>query len=262
MVSDDSSPLNQLRHRSSRLGDEYAVIWDPDLVPQTENFEPYDYDSQDEPVPLDRPVERDDINEIVLDIASQNLTGDMSNLHLALADALDTCHPEVLQLAGYISQELDAPKTGKHPVTSEDLHRYRQELLRDGYPDFMMKETAKSYPSKKILGKCGSFEGLSLSLFSNAHWTFQGNCSARLVELMLVGIKLHERTAVYAILKQCKSKLHRLTKLLLVKRIVNCQIPFLSANRRCPSTKRSIIRKRQNIKDGLKIFSMSIEKVY
>ena len=109
---------------------------------------------------LTRPIERSDINDIVLDIAAQNLTGDMSNLHLALADALDTCHPKVVELAGYISQELDAPKTGKHPITSEDLNTYRRDLLTDGYPDFMMRERFKSYPSKKIIGKSRKRENL------------------------------------------------------------------------------------------------------
>ena len=134
------------------LGDEYAVIWDPDLVPLTVNDEPYDYDSQDKPIKLDRPVERNDINEIVLDIAAQDLTGHMSNLHLALADLLDTRHSEVLRLAGLISQELDAPKTGKHPITNEELRLYRTDLLKERYPDFMMKERYKSYPSEKIIG--------------------------------------------------------------------------------------------------------------
>ncbi|CAF3348810.1 unnamed protein product [Rotaria sp. Silwood1] len=134
-------------------GDEYAVIWDPDLVPLTTNDEPYDYDSQEKPIKLDRPVERNDINEIVLDIAAQNLTGDMSNLHLALADLFSTRHPEVVRLAGLISQELDAPKTGKHPITNEELNRYRIELLKERYPDFMMKERYKSYLSEKIIGQ-------------------------------------------------------------------------------------------------------------
>ncbi len=77
----------------------------------------------------------------------------MSNLHLALADLLGTRHPEVLRLAGLISQELDAPKTGKHPITNEELNLYRINLLQEHYPDFMMKERYKSYISEKIIGR-------------------------------------------------------------------------------------------------------------
>ena len=139
------------------LGDEYAVIWDPDLVPLTPNDEPYDYDSQNKPVKLSCPILRNHINEIVLDIAAQNLTGDMSNLHLASADLLDTRHPDVVKLSGLISQELDAPKTGKHPITNEELNRYRNDLLQERYPDFMMRERYKSYPSEKIIGMLANF---------------------------------------------------------------------------------------------------------
>ncbi|CAF3626328.1 unnamed protein product [Adineta steineri] len=134
-------------------GDEYAVIWDPDLIPTTDNDIPYDYDSADEPVKLDCPIERKHIIEVVLDIAAQNLTGDMSNLHLATADLLDARDLRVCELAGLISQELDAPKTGKHPITSEGLNVYRNEILQGRYPDFMMKERYQSYASDKVIGK-------------------------------------------------------------------------------------------------------------
>lgn len=136
------------------LGDEYAVIWYTDFIPSTPNDDAYDYDSQEKPIKLSRPVERKDIINIVLDIAAQNLTGDMSNLHLAMADLLGTRHPDVVHLAGLTSQELDAPKTGKHPITSEELQRdYRIKHLQELYPDFMMRERYKSYVSEKIIGK-------------------------------------------------------------------------------------------------------------
>ncbi|UJR25524.1 hypothetical protein I4U23_006870 [Adineta vaga] len=134
-------------------GDEYAVIWDPNLVPTTDNDEPYDYDSQEKPIKVNRTIERKDIIEVVLDIAAQNLTGDMSNAHLALADYLGPRHPKVLHLAGLISQELDAPKTGKHPISNEELNQYRNDSLEGRYPDFMMREHYKSYLSDKTIGQ-------------------------------------------------------------------------------------------------------------
>lgn len=130
------------------------MIWYRELIPTTPNDEPYAYDSQEKPIKLSRPVERSDIIEVVLDIAAQNLTGDMSNLHLASADLLDARHPQVVRLAGLTSQELDAPKTGKHPITNEELNReYRIELLQERYPDFMMREHSRSYVSEKVIGK-------------------------------------------------------------------------------------------------------------
>ena len=123
------------------------------MVPLSPNDDPYDYDSQEKPVKLDHPIERNEINEVVLNIAAQNLTGDMSNLHLAMADLLDPRNPTVTHLAGLISQELDAPKTGKHPIESEGLRDYRVNILNERYPDFMMKEKYKSYSSGKIIGK-------------------------------------------------------------------------------------------------------------
>ncbi|CAF3871031.1 unnamed protein product [Rotaria sp. Silwood2] len=155
-------------------GDEYAVIWDSDLVPSTTNDEPFDYDSQEKPIKLDRPVERNDINEIVLDIAAQNLTGDMSNLHLALADLLSTRHPEVVRLAGLISQELDAPKTGKHPISNEELNRYRIDLLKERYPDFMMKERYKSYLSEKIIGRLRKKKNFFSHINIDLYFCFSG----------------------------------------------------------------------------------------
>lgn len=134
------------------LGDEYAVYWSSDLVPTTENNQPYNYDSQEKPIKHHKPIERSDINNIVLDIAEQNLTGDMSNLHLALADHFGTNAEDVLYIAGLISQELDAPKTGKHPITTQELNLYRN-ILDNRYPDFMMREQCKSYTSTKIIGQ-------------------------------------------------------------------------------------------------------------
>jgi hypothetical protein len=53
-------------------------------------------------------------------------------------------------LAGLTSQELDASKTGKHPITNEELNCYRIELLQERYPDFMMREQYKSYMLRKL----------------------------------------------------------------------------------------------------------------
>ncbi|CAF4014709.1 unnamed protein product, partial [Rotaria sordida] len=68
-------------------GDEYAVIWHDDLVPlQTPNAVPYNYDSQKVLPKSDGPVNRNDINHVVLQIAESDYIGRLSNLHLAYAD--------------------------------------------------------------------------------------------------------------------------------------------------------------------------------
>ncbi|CAF4960239.1 unnamed protein product, partial [Rotaria socialis] len=97
-------------------GDEYAVIWHEDLVPlQTDNAEPYNYDSNTKPMELDRPVGRSDIHDVVLNIAESDFLGRLSNLHLAYADLFGVdsdIKPQAdvlstIGLAGAISEEVD-----------------------------------------------------------------------------------------------------------------------------------------------------------
>ncbi|CAF0781157.1 unnamed protein product [Rotaria sordida] len=142
-------------------GDEYAVIWHQDLVPlQTPNAIPYNYDSQKAPPELDRPVKRDDINDVVLHIAESDYLGRLSNLHLAYADHYGVDSNErpkeavfsTIELAGVISQEVDSGKTGQHPVDDNKIMEQKK-ALGDARPDFMENVNMKSYPSKKILGK-------------------------------------------------------------------------------------------------------------
>ncbi|CAF2725687.1 unnamed protein product [Rotaria sp. Silwood2] len=142
-------------------GDEYAVIWHQDLVPgQTPNAPSYDYDSQTLPAALDRPVDRNDINNVVLRIAESDFLGQLSNLHLAYADRYGVDSNErpekdvlsTIELAGVISQEVDSGTTGQHPLDDNQIMKQRK-ALRDERPDFMENANMKSYPSKKILGK-------------------------------------------------------------------------------------------------------------
>ncbi|CAF1557797.1 unnamed protein product, partial [Didymodactylos carnosus] len=134
-------------------GDEYVVIWHEDLLPNTINHPAYDYDSQADPPKLDRPVTREDINKVVLDVSEQDCLGTMSNIHLAYVDKYGITDPYCMYLAGLISQEVDAGKTGKHPMSEEELRDCRRKL-NDELPDFMRKtRTSKQYPSKRILGK-------------------------------------------------------------------------------------------------------------
>ncbi|CAF4871793.1 unnamed protein product, partial [Rotaria sp. Silwood2] len=105
-------------------GDEYAVIWHEDLVPtQNPNAVPYDYDSQNVLQVLPRPVDHEDIMDIVLKITESDYLGRLSNLHLAYADLygvdsnirLRSDLLSTIELAGVISQEVDSGTTGQHP---------------------------------------------------------------------------------------------------------------------------------------------------
>ncbi len=142
-------------------GDEYAVIWHEDLVPQqTPNATPYNFDSQGDPPLLNRPVNRDDINEIVLNLAESDYLGRLSNLHLAYADrfGVNSNAPpnndvfSTIELAGKISEEVDSGKTGQHPLNEIEI-RKQGKALGNKRPDFMEKANMESYHSEKILGK-------------------------------------------------------------------------------------------------------------
>ncbi|CAF1607736.1 unnamed protein product, partial [Didymodactylos carnosus] len=131
-------------------GDEYAVIWHEDLVPTTPNADPYDYDLQKEPEKQNRPITRNDISNSVLTIAEQDCIGRLSNLHLAFVDKQGVDDSFCKQLAGFISQEVDSPKTGKHPLTDAEINEISNKLNNER-PDFMENRNMRSYLSPYIL---------------------------------------------------------------------------------------------------------------
>ncbi|CAF3820630.1 unnamed protein product [Adineta steineri] len=136
-------------------GDEYVVIWLKDLIPTTPNEDAYNYDSQEEPPKMNRPITREDINQIVMEVSEQNCLGSLSNIHLAYADKeKEGIKSEVCtNLAGWISQEVNAAKTGKHPLTEEQIAELRKNFGTK-WPDFMKARGKKDYyPSERILGK-------------------------------------------------------------------------------------------------------------
>ncbi|CAF4280883.1 unnamed protein product [Rotaria sp. Silwood2] len=134
-------------------GDEYVVIWHKDLIPQTPNETPYEYDSQEDPPKMNRPITRDDINQVVMEVSEQDCLGTLSNIHLAFVDKYGIKSEDCTKLAGHISQEVDAAKTGKHPLTNDEIIELRNKL-ENKWPDFMKGRGRKEYyPSEHILGK-------------------------------------------------------------------------------------------------------------
>ncbi len=133
-------------------GDEYAVFWLDLLVPTSENFEPYDYDSQQPPIPLSRSVTRDDIVDVVLTISEQDCLGKLCCTHLAYVDKLGVQHDECVAIAAAISEELDAGKTGKHPFSEQKIRELNTKLDYKR-PDYIDKDQFNLYPSDHVLGK-------------------------------------------------------------------------------------------------------------
>ena len=143
-------------------GDEYIVIWHKDLVPlHTDNAPPYSYDSEQPPMRSRGPINRDLINKTILDIAELDFLGRLSNLHLAYADkygvdSLTEPKPGVRSTVGLaiaISQEVDSPKTGYHPVNTDGLTKLEKAIGKER-PDFVDKAGYESRRSERVLGEC------------------------------------------------------------------------------------------------------------
>ncbi|CAM4756921.1 unnamed protein product [Rotaria magnacalcarata] len=133
-------------------GDEYAVYWHPDLIPTTENFPPYEYDSQEKPKKLDRPVTRQDIRQIVLEISEQDALGRLSNLHLAFTDKFNIRHQDALKLAAAIAEEVDAAKTGRHPLTDNEISELARKLHNERADFFNRPKQFDLYASSNAIG--------------------------------------------------------------------------------------------------------------
>lgn len=142
------------------LGDEYAVYWHPDLIPTTNNFSPYEYDSQEKPKKLDRPVTRDDIRKIVLEISEQDALGRLSNLHLAFTDKFSIRHQDAILLAAAIAEEVDAGKTGKHPLTEDQIAELARKLDNERADFFNRPKQFDLYASSNAIGKPHFFHHL------------------------------------------------------------------------------------------------------
>ena len=102
---------------------------------------------------MNRPINRDDINEVVMRVSEQDCLGTLSNIHLAYADKFGIKSDVCTKLAGDISQEVDAAKTGQHPLTENEINELRRGL-NNQWPDFMKARGKKEfYRSERILGK-------------------------------------------------------------------------------------------------------------
>ncbi|KAF9902274.1 hypothetical protein EC991_005069 [Linnemannia zychae] len=127
-------------------GDDFTVIWDPNIVKNVMEMPPMDYSGREAALTDDVTI-RDILKFFVQYAVSDNL-GLIANAHLALSDQLQggPKHQKCLRLAQLHSDAVDFPKSGKPAEITPDL---RPKV----YPDFMEKAAERSYKSNKVLGR-------------------------------------------------------------------------------------------------------------
>ncbi|KAJ9498777.1 hypothetical protein H2202_005963 [Exophiala xenobiotica] len=127
-------------------GDDYVVIWDPDLIPKEWNAEPFDYEAPS-PVTKEK-ISTNDIINFFCDYMQNDYLGRIAHAHLAAADFLDDGirSDQCLELVKLHSMAVDYPKTGVPAAMPRALERTK-------WPHFMEKKRSGEYRSHKILGK-------------------------------------------------------------------------------------------------------------
>ncbi|KAG0046109.1 hypothetical protein BGZ83_008704 [Gryganskiella cystojenkinii] len=127
-------------------GDDFTVIWDPEIVDRVRVRPPMDYTGRETTAAKD--VTISDIQRFFVQYAVANNLGVIANAHLALSDRLEEgpIHGKCILLAQLHSDAVDFPKSGKPAVITPDLRPKK-------YPDFMEKRPDQSYRSNRILGR-------------------------------------------------------------------------------------------------------------
>lgn len=136
-------------------GDEYSVIWDPNLVPPPNREQPpFDYDEfqrvAKEKMSLRTTSAPSYIETVINNMSNQNL-GKIAHMFVAIADYFeDGARNQIAKLLAEAQcLAVDYPKTGIPP----EIPSQAREIIRaNGYPDFMEKR-GLSYISKKPLGE-------------------------------------------------------------------------------------------------------------
>jgi RNA-dependent RNA polymerase len=128
-------------------GDDYLVMWDPDLLPDEWNHAPMDY-TPPPPVISDGPVTVDAMTSFFVTHMKNDNLGRIATAHRYWADMEDdgVKDDKCIQLAALHSMAVDYAKTGVPAEMPKDL-RIRK------YPHWAEKEKHRSYISKKVLGQ-------------------------------------------------------------------------------------------------------------
>ncbi|KAI1379993.1 RNA dependent RNA polymerase-domain-containing protein [Hypoxylon crocopeplum] len=128
-------------------GDDYFVIWDPQLIPQEWNYPPMLHDTV-KPMELKRDVRVADLISFFVRYMKNDALSTIAHAHLAKSDALfdGPKNSQCVELAKLHSNAVDYPKTGQEAYLKPSLRPKR-------FPHFMEKPPHKTYHSNKILGK-------------------------------------------------------------------------------------------------------------
>ncbi|KAF9357301.1 hypothetical protein BGX26_003950 [Mortierella sp. AD094] len=129
-------------------GDDYTVIWDPDIVNNIKQEAPMEYVGRETLKTSAGDVTTLEIKRFFVQYAVSNNLGLIANAHLALSDHLEMgpFNGKCLRLAQLHSDAVDFPKSG---IPAD----FQPELRPKRYPDFMEKPPERSYRSNRILGQ-------------------------------------------------------------------------------------------------------------
>lgn len=128
-------------------GDDYLVMWDPELLPTEWNHAPMDY-TPPPPVISDGPVTVDAMTSFFVTHMKNDNLGRIATAHRYWADFQEdgVKYEKCLELAALHSKAVDYAKTGVPAEMPKDL-KVRQ------WPHWSEKRDKRLYQSKKILGK-------------------------------------------------------------------------------------------------------------
>ncbi|KAI1772740.1 RdRP-domain-containing protein [Hypoxylon cercidicola] len=128
-------------------GDDYFVIWDPQLIPSEWNFPPMVHEAP-KSKELKRDVRVTDLISFFVRYMKNDSLSTIAHAHLAQSDALldGPKDPRCIELAHLHSNSVDYPKTGLEAHLKPTLRPKR-------FPHFMEKPPHKTYRSNKILGR-------------------------------------------------------------------------------------------------------------
>ncbi|KAK5088775.1 hypothetical protein LTR05_002997 [Lithohypha guttulata] len=128
-------------------GDDYIVIWDPELIPEVWNVEPFHYEPPP-PKTVTSAITTTHLIEFFLNYLRHDNLGKIAHAHLGAADRLDDSLKSdiCLDLCALHSKAVDYPKTGVPAEMDRRLQRFE-------WPHFMEKKGRRQYHSNKVLGK-------------------------------------------------------------------------------------------------------------